>query len=120
MDDTDLLEIAETAIFRVSMIAVALGQEKKIHSCGELGAQLFIICRSLDALTSGIEDNVQGILLKLLADVERVCSVTVRSFLLFRTADLEAITVQVQLPFLPSHNCAIIYGGHSHHYASPL
>ncbi|KAJ6157218.1 hypothetical protein N7497_006103 [Penicillium chrysogenum] len=76
MDDTDLLEIAETAIFRVSTIAVALGQEKKIQSCGELGAQLFIICRSLDALTSGIEDNVQGILLKLLADVERVCSVT--------------------------------------------
>lgn len=77
MDDLDLLEIAQTAIFRVSEIALALGAEKGLQLCRNLGAELFIMWYSLNAPTSEDEESMREWVLKLLRDVERVCSVTV-------------------------------------------
>lgn len=77
MDDSDPLEIAQTAIFRVSEIALALGAEKGLQLCRRLGAELFIVWYSLNAPTSEDEESMRELVLKLLRDVERVCSVTV-------------------------------------------
>jgi hypothetical protein len=76
MDDSDPLEIALTAIFRVSEIALTLGA-KGLQLCHSLGAELFIVWYSLNAPTSEDEESMRELVLKLLRDVERVCSVTV-------------------------------------------
>jgi len=77
MDDSDPLGIAQTAIFRVSEIALALGAEKELQLCRSLGAKLFIVWYSLNAPTPEDEESMRELVLKLLRDVERVCSVTV-------------------------------------------
>lgn len=76
MDDPDPLEIAQTAIFRVSEIALALG-EKGSMLCRSLGAELFITWYSLNTPMYKDEESTRELVLKLLRDVERVCSVTV-------------------------------------------
>jgi len=77
MDDPDPLEIAQTAIFRVSEIALVLGAEKGLQLCRTLGAELFIVWYSLSAPTPKDEESMRELVLKLLRDLERVCSVTV-------------------------------------------
>ncbi|KFY79163.1 hypothetical protein V499_01822 [Pseudogymnoascus sp. VKM F-103] len=75
MDNPDLLEIAPTAIFRVSEIALALGANG-FQLCHSLGAELFIVWYCLNAPTSEDDERMRELVLKLLRDVERVCSVT--------------------------------------------
>ena len=77
MDESNLFEIAQTAIFRLSEIALALGAEKGLPLCCSLGAELFIVWYSLNAPTSEDEEKMQGLMSKLLRDMERVCSVAV-------------------------------------------
>jgi hypothetical protein len=77
MNEPNMLEIAQTAIFRLSEIALALGAEKGLQLCCSLGAELFIVWYSLNAPTSEDEGKMQGLISKLLRDIERVCSVIV-------------------------------------------
>jgi hypothetical protein len=76
MDDSDPLEIGPTAIFRVSEIALAL-EGKGLQLCHNLGAELFIVWCCLIAPASEGGERMRELVLKLLRDVERVCSVTV-------------------------------------------
>jgi hypothetical protein len=76
MDDSDILEIAQTAIFRVSEIALAL-RAKGSRLCHSLGAELFITWYALNALTYKDEESMRELVSKLLRDVERICSVAV-------------------------------------------
>ena len=73
-----LIELAPKAFERVSHIATALGalgRTKKPEICGRLGGELLI---AADHLSCAGPEQHGGRVLKLVRDVERICSVSIR------------------------------------------
>lgn len=80
MASEDLLDLAQTAIMRVADIASLLGVQHKRPICGRLGAELLLTTDYLD--TSGLdqEERLRIRILKLLGDVEMICTVSTQGY----------------------------------------
>lgn len=79
MDAYETLELAPTAIERVSHIATELGMRRKREVCGRLGGELFIAAHHLTSAGPEQEDQLLRKVPKLMRDIERVCSVSLLS-----------------------------------------
>jgi nucleoside phosphorylase len=78
LTDDDIFELMLKALERVSCIATDLGVTKKRQVCGQLGAELFIAVTSLKSAELDHRDRLLQKVRKLLKDIERICSVSVR------------------------------------------
>ena len=73
----DPLDLAQIAIARVADIASRLGAQFKQRLCGRLGAELLLVAVYLNTADLDQEEQLRVRILKLLRDVEMICSVQV-------------------------------------------
>lgn len=78
MDAYEALELAPKAIEKISYIATELGATKKREVCGRLGAELFIAADHLKSAGPEQQEQLLRKVRKLLRDIERICSVSIR------------------------------------------
>jgi hypothetical protein len=78
MDDYEALELAPKAVEKVSHIAAALGATKGLKACGRLGGELLIAADHLKSAGPEQQDQLLRKVRKLLRDIERICSVSIR------------------------------------------
>lgn len=81
-DELDEADFAREALFRVSVIAAALGARNKSCIIGCLAAKLWIANKSLESADEGQLARLRKRVPKLLDDLERViavCSLSARS-----------------------------------------
>lgn len=79
LESPDPIDIARVAIERVAGIAVQVGVQYKRPICGLLAAQLLLTTYDLDDSGFDEEKRLRLRLLKLLKDVQLICSVRMNS-----------------------------------------
>ena len=77
MMSEDPLDLAQTAIARIAVIASRLAVQYKRPVCGRLSAELLLVAIHLDTAGLDQEEQLRVRISKLLRDVEMICSLQV-------------------------------------------